>query len=162
MSYMSKFVAALVGLLLMAVVASRQLFLFAVSRDPTGLLDLPGGRFHLWLALSAGITAALAGVLMFHFFQRHERNKWSRVTMAPIGPLPGISESLSINSPARARFDSMRWALANTWLSEGQPDDRRPMNGSVTDSSGTPSAHRAFARRSHQLMFKKWSQARHD
>jgi hypothetical protein len=162
MSYMSKFVAALVGLLLMAVVASRQLFLFSVSRDPTGFFDLPGGRFHLWLALSAGITAGLAGVLMFHFFQRHERNKWSRVPMAPIRSLPGISDNLPINSPARTPFDSMRWALANPWLSEGQPDDRPPMNGSVTESSGTPSAHRAFARRSHQLMFKKWLQARHD
>lgn len=163
MSYMSKFVAALVGLLVMAVVASRQLFLFAAFRDPTGFLDLPGGRYHLWLAVSAGVTAAIAGVLMVHFFQRHEMKKWSKISIAPIGPaLPGISDNLSLNSPVPARFDAVRWALANLWLSEGQPDDRSPMNGSVTDSSGTPSAHRAFARRSHQLMFKKWSQARHD
>jgi hypothetical protein len=63
---------------------------------------------------------------------------------------------------AQAKFDPIRWALLNPWLSAGQPDDRTPMNGSVNDSGGTPSVQRSFARRSHQAMFKKWSQARHD
>ena len=67
-----------------------------------------------------------------------------------------------INSPTQAKFDPIRWALLNPWLSEGQPDDRTPMNGSVKDSGGAPSVQRSFARRSHQAMFKKWSQARRD
>ncbi len=66
------------------------------------------------------------------------------------------------NSPIQAEFDPIRWALLNPWLSEGQPDDRTPMNGSVGDSGGPPSVQRSFARRSHQAMFKKWSQARRD
>jgi hypothetical protein len=66
------------------------------------------------------------------------------------------------NSPIRTQFDPIRWALLNPWLSEGQPDDRIPMNGSVKDSGGPPSVQRSFARRSHQAMFKKWSQARRD
>ncbi|HSE22163.1 MAG TPA: hypothetical protein VLB68_10910 [Pyrinomonadaceae bacterium] len=66
------------------------------------------------------------------------------------------------NLPPQAEFDPVRWAQLNPWLSEGQADDRTPMNGSVTDSGETPSGQRAFARRSHQMMFKKWSQARHD
>lgn len=66
------------------------------------------------------------------------------------------------NSPAPAEFDPIRWALLNPWLSEGQPDDRTPMNGSVKDSGGPPSVQRSFARRTHQVMFKKWSKARHD
>ena len=65
------------------------------------------------------------------------------------------------NSPAK-EFDPIGWALLNPWLSEGQPDDRTPMNGAVKDSGGTPSVQRSFARRSHQAMFKKWSQARRD
>jgi hypothetical protein len=64
--------------------------------------------------------------------------------------------------PARAEFDPIRWAQLNPWLSEGQADDRIPMNGSVKDTGGTPSVQRAFARKSHQAMFKKWSQARRD
>ena len=65
------------------------------------------------------------------------------------------------NSPIQAEFDPIRWALRNPWLSKGQADDRTP-NGSVKDSGGTPSVQRAFARRSRQAMFKKWSQARRD
>lgn len=66
------------------------------------------------------------------------------------------------NSPIQVEFDPIRWALLNPWLSEGQPDDRTPMDGSVKDSGGTPSVQRSFARSRHQAMFKKWSQARHD
>jgi len=66
------------------------------------------------------------------------------------------------NSPRQAEFDPVRWALLNPWLLQGQPDDRALMDGSVKDSGGTPSVQRSFARRSHQAMFKKWSQARHD
>ena len=66
------------------------------------------------------------------------------------------------DSPTRVEFDPIRWAQLNPWLAEGQADDRTPMNGSVKDRGGTPPEQRAFARRSHQAMFKKWSQARHD
>jgi hypothetical protein len=66
------------------------------------------------------------------------------------------------NSPSQAAFDPIRWAQLNPWLSKGQADDRTPMNGSVKNGGETPSVQRAFARRSHQAMFKKWSQARHD
>lgn len=65
-------------------------------------------------------------------------------------------------SPAQAEFDPVRWAQLNPWLSEGQADDRIPMDGAVKDSGGPPSVQRSFARRSHQRMFKTWSQARHD
>ena len=40
------------------------------------------------------------------------------------------------NSPPQAEFDPMRWAQLNPWLSEGQADDRTPMNGSVKNSGG--------------------------
>ena len=66
------------------------------------------------------------------------------------------------SSPAQAEFDPVRWARLNPWLSEGQADDRTPMNGAVKNIGGPPSAQRAFARRSHQAMFKKWSQTRRD
>jgi hypothetical protein len=69
---------------------------------------------------------------------------------------------VAANSPAPVEFDPVRWAQLNPWLLEGQADDRTPMNGSVKDSGGPPSVQRSFARRSHQAMFKTWSQARHD
>jgi hypothetical protein len=73
-----------------------------------------------------------------------------------------MKKASKVDSVTLARFDPILWALKNPWLSEGQPDDRRPMNGSVATNGGTASEHRAFARRSHQVAFKKWSEARHD
>ena len=153
MSYKSKFVAALVGMLLMTLVASRQLFLFTL-REASGIATARG---HLLSAVIAGFMFCVAGGLMFRFFNRHERNKWSKVAMTPTGPriIPGALKPS--NSPV---FASMR--LRTLWLPAGQNDDRMPMDGSVPDSGQTPSGQRSFARRTHQLMFKKWSQARHD
>ena len=160
MSNLTKFVMALIGLVAMAIVASRQLFLFTV-RNPLGFLDSQSGRSHLWLALGASIAASISGILMFHFFSRHEKNKWSKVEMTPTGPLLDAISPRRSNSSPQTPFDAKRWALANPWLVK-QPDDRTPMDGSVRDIGGTPSEQRAFARRTHQLMFKKWSQERHD
>jgi hypothetical protein len=162
MSYTSKFVAALVVLLLMALAVSWELFLFVVKRDPSGL-STGEGRAHLWLALGAGITACMTATLMFRFFDRHQKTKWSKVELTPTGPLlTALGGNPFINSPARDPFDAEHWALANPWLTEGQANDRAPMDGSVTDCDETPSGQRAFTRRTHQQMFKKWSQARHD
>jgi hypothetical protein len=62
---------------------------------------------------------------------------------------------------APALKESTHYPFINERQLEGQSDDRRPMNGVVASigETGTPSA-RAFARRSHQLMYKKWSQER--
>lgn len=163
MSYMSKSVAAVVCLLVMAIVVSRQLFLFAVFRDPQGFLDSQGGRYHLWLAIIAAVFACIAGALMFYFFGRHNRNKWSQPLTAPVGPaIAPTSDSPIANSPTSAFFDAVRWAQLNPWLSEGQEDDRSPMRGTDGVSSGSLSARRSSTRRTHQVMYKKWSQARHD
>lgn len=156
MSNLTKFVVAVVGLVAMLLVASRQLFLF-VMRDPSGL-NITAARSHLWLAAMAGLIACVAGGLMFYFFSRHENSKWSKVVMTPTGPL---FFPANINRATLAPFDFKRWSLANPWLVK-QPDDRTPMEGSVRNSGQTPSGQRSFARRTHQLMFKKWSQARHD
>lgn len=42
-----------------------------------------------------------------------------------------MSDKASTNSMTHEPFDPTRWALANPWLSEGQADDRTPMNGAV-------------------------------
>lgn len=161
MSNLSKFVMALIGLVAMAIVVSRQLFLFTVFRNPLSFVDSQAARPHLWIAMGAGIAASISGILMFYFFSRYEKKKWSKVLMTPTGPLLPFLAPDPANSPAPARFNAERWALANPWLIK-QPDDRIPMDGSVRDIGVTPSEQRSFARRTHQLMFKKWSQERHD
>ena len=74
MSNLSKFVAGLVGMVLMAIVASWEIFMFAVMRDPSGL-SIAAGRSHLWWAAIAGAIAGIAGSLMSYFFIRYEKLK---------------------------------------------------------------------------------------
>lgn len=155
MNNLAKFVMAVVGLVAMLLFASRQLFLFVAMKVPTGL-DVGDGRSHLWLAAIATVIAGAAGGLMFYFFARHENIKWPKVLLTPTGP-----RLTPLRIKALSPFDAGRWARANPWLVK-QPDDRTPMDGSVKDSGQTPSGQRSFARRTHQLMFKKWSQERHD
>jgi hypothetical protein len=63
---------------------------------------------------------------------------------------------------AATSLDAAHWAFINKWELPAQEDDRTPMNGSVTNSRGRPSARRASARASHQANYKVWSQERHD
>lgn len=86
MSNLTKFVMALVGLVAMLLIVSRQLFLFVVMEESSGV-SIVGGNSHLWLAAIAGVIACVAGGLMFFFFNRHENIKWSKVLMTPTGPL---------------------------------------------------------------------------
>jgi hypothetical protein len=161
MSNLTKFVMALIGLVIMAIVVSRQLFLSAAFSNPLVFLDSQAGRSHLWFAVGAAFAASISGILMFYFFSRYEKNLWPKILMTPIAPRLAPLAADSANLPALAPFNAERWALANPWLVK-QPDDRTPMDGSVRDIGVTPSEQRSFARRTHQLMFKKWSQERHD
>jgi hypothetical protein len=148
MSNRTRFVMALIGLLAMAIVASRQLFLFVAFRSPLGSVDSQPGLSHLWLSLGAAIAACVSGILMFHFFSRHEQQKWSKVGIPPPAPLL-TPLTLNPGSPALTPFDAKHWAVANSWLVK-QPDERIPMDGSVRDIGATASEQRAFARRTHQ------------
>lgn len=163
MSYMSKFAAAAVGFLITAIVVSRQLFLFTVFRDSQGFLDQQQGRYHLWFAIISAVIACITGIFMFYFFGRHNRKEWSETPKVPFEPPITFNTRYPIaNSPALAPLDAIRWAQLNPWLSEGQSDDRSPMRGTDGVSTGALSVRRSTARRSHQEMYKKWSQARHD
>ena len=67
--------------------------------------------------------------------------------LAPLLPVPG----------------SDRWSFVNEWQPQAQHDDRRPMSGLAVALGEAPaSVRRAYARQSHQLMYKQWSQNRHE
>ena len=99
MSYASKSVAAVVGLLVMAVVFSRQLFLFTTFRDPQGFVDPQGGRYHLWLSLFAAAMACIAGALVFYFFGRHRTKESSQPPQAPPEPAIAVPNELPVRQP---------------------------------------------------------------
>jgi hypothetical protein len=71
----AKFLAAVVAVFVLAIVASRQFYLFVVFRNAQRLLDTPGGEYHLWLAIGATLMACIAGLFMFLFFLRYGDKK---------------------------------------------------------------------------------------
>lgn len=159
----TKFVAAVVGMLVMAIIASRQLYLFVVFRNQQGLLDTQGGRYHLWLAGGATLMACLAGGLMFLFFLGRGRSERSEVPESSLELRPAfIKIKPDASSLPQDQFNVVPWAQLNEWCVEGQADDRSPMNGSVVVSLGSASARRADARLMHQVMYKEWARERHD
>jgi hypothetical protein len=69
-----KILAAVLGMFVMAIAASRQFYLFSIFRDAQGVLDPQGGGLHLWLAAGAALAATISGALMFVFFLRQEKS----------------------------------------------------------------------------------------
>ncbi|HWT00131.1 MAG TPA: hypothetical protein VN256_07780 [Pyrinomonadaceae bacterium] len=159
----TKFVAASVATMVMALAASRQLYLFVASRNADGQLDAQGGEHHLWLAAGAALLAAVAACLMFLFFLGLGKSEPFEAPASKLGPSPApIDVKSNINSPAPGQFNAARWGQLNEWCVGGQADDRRPMNGGVLKGVGSASAQRAAARLTHQGMYKVWAQERHD
>jgi hypothetical protein len=159
----TKFVAASVAMIVTALAASRQLYLFVVFRNADGLLDGPAGKYHLWLAAGAILISSIAACLMFLFFLGLGKSAPSEAPVLPLGPRPALAGvNSNTNSPAPAQFNTVRWGQLNEWCVGGQADDRRPMNGGVVKSAGSASAQRAAARLTHQGMYKVWAQERHD
>jgi hypothetical protein len=153
----TKFVASVVSVIVMAIVASWQFSLFVMFSNPQGHLEPQGGRYHLWLAVSAAVMASIAGISMFFLFCYDAKENDIRVETrrAPTG------DNLIVKSPTSSFSDAIYRQLQEGHF-EGQADDRRPMLGSVGKSTGSASARRSIARLAHQVMYKKWSQERHD
>ena len=159
----TKFVAAAALMIVMAIAASRQLYLFVIFRNADGLLAAQGGKYHLWLAIGAILIASIAACLMFLFFLGSGKNKQYEVRSSPLEPAPAlINLKPNTTSPTPAHFNAIRWAQHNEWCVEGQADDRRPMNSSIGASLGSASAQRSAARLTHQVMYSKWARERHD
>lgn len=68
----------------------------------------------------------------------------------------------NVSSSSREASTTSRWAFINSWKVNPQADDRAQALGTVASDAASPSARRSTARRKHQVMFKEWSQDRHD
>lgn len=77
---LAKFSASVAGVMLMALVASRQFYLFVSFKNARGLLDTQGGSYHLWFAIGAILIACVAGFFMFSISLRHERDDFVHIT----------------------------------------------------------------------------------
>ena len=150
---------SVVGFLLSMMLVSRYLYLL-MSGDSQGFSQ---ARNHgLWLAFGAVLIACIAGAQMFYLFLRHGDGSSTTASLL-FGPATASArDALTVKSTTPQPFDIKQWEKLNPWLIEGQADDRMPMLGAADHGDGSLSARRSTARRTHQMMYKKWSQARHD
>ena len=143
---------SIIGFIAVTIAASRSLYLIVFQER---------GNYGLSLAIATAIIACIAGALMFHLFRHDESD--SSVTSIPLPPTTQtLPVKLSHKVTPPKPFDAIAWKRRNPWLTAGQADDRIPMLGSVGDGNGSSSGHPSSARLTHQMMYKKWSQARHD
>jgi hypothetical protein len=102
------------------------------------------------------IAVAETSIFMLWLTYWYQRGRQSNLRTAIRQPRSTAGNGSLLLSPSH-------WSTMNRSQVEGQQDDRLPMNGSVVTAEETaPSVRRALARKSHQVMYKKWSQDRHD
>jgi len=102
---LKKFAASAVVMIGMAVAAGWNFYLFIVVRNAGGPLDTQGGRYHLWLATAAILTAFVSACLMFLFFPGSGRSEIQETPLSPLEPRP--LPLLSIQMIRRHRFTLM-------------------------------------------------------
>jgi hypothetical protein len=73
----------LIGVISLAAVAVWQFYAFVTFKDETGLVDLQGGRLHLWLAVGLGLLACIAAFFILSVFLRHDRSDEMHITTQP-------------------------------------------------------------------------------
>jgi hypothetical protein len=76
-----------------------------------------------------------------------------------------LSEGKAKNPASRIPLsdrDNSRWSFINAWQVAPQRDDRTPSLVKPMHGSGSASADRSTARRSHQRMYRQWSADRHE
>jgi hypothetical protein len=107
------------------------------------------------------VVESLVITLLLLVFVRSRNGRIEVATVSLRRP-PASHDDLIFKLPVPDSFNPSHWAFINEWRLNDQGDDRKPMIGAVAESSGSLSARRSFARRSHQLMYKEWSKTRLD
>jgi hypothetical protein len=75
--------SALIGVMSLAAVAVWQFYVFVTFKDETGLVDVQGGRLHLWVAVGLGLIACIVAFLILSVFLRHDSSDEMHITSQP-------------------------------------------------------------------------------
>ena len=72
--------ATIISVVLLVAIAVWQFYLFANFKGTSGILDVQGGRGHLWLAIIAAGFACFAAFFVFSAFLRYDREEVMHIT----------------------------------------------------------------------------------
>ena len=71
---------SIIGLMALAALAAWQFYLFASFKDATGLVDLQGGKLHLWLAIGVAVMVCVGGFFFFSKLLRYDKQSEMHIT----------------------------------------------------------------------------------
>ncbi|MFN2533509.1 MAG: hypothetical protein ABR555_19685 [Pyrinomonadaceae bacterium] len=84
MSYVKKSIrgiwATMISVVVTGAIAAWQFYLFATFKGSAGVLDVQGGRGHLWVAILATVFACFAAFCVFSVFLRYDRDDEIHIT----------------------------------------------------------------------------------
>jgi hypothetical protein len=69
------------GVLVISLLAMWQFYLFVTYKDQLGLVDIQGGRLHLWLAIAMGLMACVAAFFVLSAFAQHDKDDDLHITL---------------------------------------------------------------------------------
>jgi hypothetical protein len=76
----TKVFASIAGIMGIAAIGVWQFYRFVTFTNEQGVLDLQGGRGHLWLAIAMAVLACIASFFVFSVFMRHDTDDELHIT----------------------------------------------------------------------------------
>jgi hypothetical protein len=76
----TKTLLAVIGLASLGAFAAWQFYLFAVFKGADGIVDVQGGKVHLWLAIGIALIVCIAGFFLFSRFLRYDKGNEIHIT----------------------------------------------------------------------------------
>lgn len=76
----TKVLSGVIAVTSVVAVAVWQFYLFVTFRNETGVVDVQGGTFHLWLAIGLGLIACIVAFLFFSVFLRYDSSDEMHIT----------------------------------------------------------------------------------
>ena len=62
------------------VLAAWQFYLFATFKSVDGLIDIQGGRLHLWIAIATTLLASIVGFFVLSLLLRYDKKSELHIT----------------------------------------------------------------------------------
>ncbi len=75
-----RIITSVIGLAILAAIAAWQFYLFVVFRGADGVVDVQGGRVHLWFAIGIAFITCVGAFFLISSFRRYDRRNEMHIT----------------------------------------------------------------------------------
>ena len=75
-----KVFGSIAGIMLVTAIGVWQFYRFVTFTNEQGVVDLQGGRGHLWWAITLAVVACVAAFFVFSVFMRHDTDDELHIT----------------------------------------------------------------------------------